>query len=89
MCGGAYPLKQWVPTSQSQSAEGSTQSPTDSKKLLGVKEGEWLRKWEGVIIQAVRMGYQSPRPLNGGFTGPVYVGVAGSVVASDLDGYND
>ena len=79
VCGGAYPLKQWVSTT-SQRAQGSTETSTGDKDLLGVKEGEWLRKWERVIKRAVRERYQSPIPLNRGFTGS-------GARASDLDGY--
>ena len=84
VCGGAYPLKQWVPTSKS--AETSTryrQTPTGPKELFGVKEGEWLKKWESVIIRAVRDRYRSPIPLNKGFNGFT----DSAVMASDLDGY--
>ena len=66
----AYPLKQWVPTT-SQKAQGSTrcmETSTGGKELLGVKEGEWLKNWENVIERAVRESYQSPIPLNKGFT---------------------
>ena len=83
VCGSAYPLKQSVPTTRR--AQGSArymQTPTCSKILLGVKEGEWFRNWEGNIIRAVRQRYQSSTPLNSGFTGS-------AVRASDLDGYNE
>ena len=88
VCGSAYPLKQWVPTlATSQTAEISStryiQTPTGPKELLGVKEGEWLRNWEDVIIRAVREGYRSPIPLNNGFNGFT----DSAVKASDLDGY--
>ena len=112
VCGGAYPLKQWVPLdpgeelssdplppydpfstssafipTTSQRAQGSTrymQTLTGPKKLLGVKEGEWFRNWEGVIFRAVIGRYQSSIPLSD------YGGVHGLPVRSfDLDGYND
>ena len=114
VCGGAYPLKQWVPvdpgeeinseplppynpfsassaliptTPTSQGAQGSTrymQTHTGPKKLLGVKEGEWFRNWEGVIFRAVIGRYQSPIPLSNNR------GVRGLPVRSfDLDGYNE
>jgi len=83
VCGSAHPLKQWVSTT-TQRDEGSTsiQTPTGPKELLGVKEGEWLRNWKDSITRAVRKGYQSPKPLNIGFTGS-------AVRVSDLDGWND
>ena len=110
VCGGAYPLKQWVPldpeeissdplppynpfsTSSAlmpttQRAQGYTryvQTITGPKKLLGVKEGEWFRNWEGVIFRAVIGRYQSSIPLSD------YGGVHGLPVRSfDLDGYNE
>ena len=84
VCGSAYPLKQWVPTTN-QRAQGSTrymQTPTGPKELLGLKEGEWFRIWEGDIIRAVRQRYQFFTPLNSGFTGS-------AVTAVDLDGYDE
>ena len=117
VCGGAYPLKQWVPLdpgeelssdplpvynpfptssalipsalipTTSQRAHGSTrymQTLTGPKKLLGIKEGEWFRNWEGVIIRAVIGRYQSPIPLSDNREVP------GLPVRSfDLDGYNE
>jgi hypothetical protein len=83
VCGGAYPLKQWVPAT-SQIAKGSTgymQSPTGPMELLGVQEGEWLRTWEAVIMRAVRSDYQCSISINNGFAGA-------AVRAYDLDGYN-
>jgi hypothetical protein len=113
VCGGAYPLKQWVPveseeesssdplppynpfstssaltrTTSSQTAQGSTryiQTPTGPKKLLGLKEGEWFRNWESVILRAVIGRYQSPIPLSNGRE------VSGLPVRSfELDGYHE
>jgi hypothetical protein len=101
VCGGAYPLKQWVPVGQGvlppdvqqqeealplyDSEESSWSNPTPTsrgglglnpaimasrfdsnhrstrymqttsgmKKLIGVKEGEWFRSWEGVVIAVI------------------------------------
>ncbi|KAF8168126.1 hypothetical protein B0H34DRAFT_684280 [Crassisporium funariophilum] len=39
------------------------QTATGPKKLVGLKEGEWFRSWEGVITRAVMGGYQSSVPL--------------------------
>ena len=109
VCGGAYPLKQWVPIdpgeeiisdplppynpfsasvamtrTTSQSATRYMQTPTGPKKLLGVKEGEWFRNWEGVIIRAVLGRYQSSIPLSNSRE------VSGLPVRSfDLDGYHE
>ncbi|KDR84964.1 hypothetical protein GALMADRAFT_218038 [Galerina marginata CBS 339.88] len=117
VCGGAYPLKQWVPvqtpeeetqaaaaaaasaaqggdsdsnrgagagvddlppysdaagpaiarttssSSQRQQRLWFTQTPTGPKKLVGVKEGEWFKSWEGAIARAVIGRYQSNLPL--------------------------
>ena len=108
VCGGAYPLKQWVPldpgeefesdllppynvsatssalTTTSQTVQRSPrymQTPTGPKKLLGLREGEWFRSWEGAIIRAVVGRYQSPIPL-------VSSPISGLPVRS-LDGYED
>lgn len=113
VCGGAYPLKQWVPvdpgeeissdslppynpfsmspalipTTTSRTVHGSTrymQTLSGPKKLLGVKEGEWFRNWEGVIMRAVIGRYRSPIPLSSSRD------IAGLPVRSfDLDGYNE
>jgi len=107
VCGGAYPLKQWVPldpgevdsdplppynpfstssalttTTASRTAQRYIQTPTGPKKLLGLKEGEWFRNWEGVIIRAVIGRYQSPIPLSRGISGL-------PARSLDLDGYNE
>jgi hypothetical protein len=109
VCGGAYPLKQWVPIDSeeeitsdplppynpfstsaaltrttTQSATRYMQTPTGPKKLLGLKEGEWFRNWEGVIIRAVIGSYQSPIPLSNSRQ------ISGLPVRSfDLDGYHE
>ena len=106
VCGGAYPLKQWIPlepgeeiasdplppynpfstssalTSISYPAQQSSrymQTPTGPKKLLGLKEGEWFRSWERVIVRAVAGKYQSPIPLQNDRSSPV----------RSLDGYDE
>lgn len=128
MCGGAYPLKQWVPLGQEEaeaaelqsraeadtneagpsgasgdvlppysdnpslgltsptrtSSSGSrwfTQTPTGPKKLIGVKEGEWFKSWEGAIIRAVAGRYQSSEPL--------VRSAHSNIHARSLDGYED
>ena len=133
VCGGAYPLKQWVPVGQEEvippdlqgvqqeealppyDPEGTSWSnptlrPTGSpglnpavlaasshhfhtqhsstsymqtasgiKKLIGIREGEWFRKWEGFIIRAVMGKYQSSEPLRNATLMHTHV----------LDGHND
>ncbi|KAF9475612.1 hypothetical protein BDN70DRAFT_864604 [Pholiota conissans] len=88
VCGGAYPLKQWVPLDDGEEIPPGTdrtqrymQTPTGPRKLIGQKEGEWFRVWEGVIKRAVIGRYQSPVPLPPSSLHPVE--------ASLLDGYNE
>ena len=38
-------------------------TPSGPKKLIGLKEGEWFRSWEGVITRCVAKKYQSTTPL--------------------------
>ncbi|CAA7265823.1 unnamed protein product [Cyclocybe aegerita] len=114
VCGGAYPLKQWVPLeagevapdvgvedleglpSYAAAAYGDSslstggglvvtrrssrfmQTTTGPKKLVGLKEGEWFRSWEGVITRAVIGRYQSSVPIP-----------RTNSEASALDGYNE
>jgi len=125
VCGGAYPLKQWVPVGHEEiippdvqeeilppyDPEGSSwsnprsrgslglnptvtssdlhsqrrstrymQTASGMKKLLGIKEGEWFRNWEGPIIRAVIGKYQSTEPLRGAVP---------MIPAHGLDGYNE
>ncbi|KAJ7071055.1 hypothetical protein C8F01DRAFT_1108882 [Mycena amicta] len=75
VCGGAYALKTWAPVSDSESRdvsiskngasssadEPSLTSPTS--RLVGSKEGEWFRRWQGTIARAVSNRFQSPTPL--------------------------
>jgi hypothetical protein len=56
-------------------------TPTGPKKLIGKKEGEWFRAWEGAIKRAVIGRYQSPIPL---------LPSTGSTLEVELlDGYNE
>ncbi|KAF8905558.1 hypothetical protein CPB84DRAFT_1844963 [Gymnopilus junonius] len=128
VCGGAYPLKQWVPLGQEEVAAAAleaenaandagpsgqppgdvlppynedlslgftspttpttssgsrwfTQTPAGPKKLIGVKEGEWFKSWEGTITRAVAGRYQSTEPLaRSGHS---------NIHARSLDGYED
>jgi len=75
VCGGAYALKRWelvdgreeiqseVGQSSSTSFPRIIQTPQGVARLLGVREGEWFRKWEGTIIRAVLGNYQSSTPI--------------------------
>ncbi|KAF9015136.1 hypothetical protein BDQ17DRAFT_1418251 [Cyathus striatus] len=79
ICGAAYPMKRYVPLEEGEPSAGSskavsspTYNPSSSrivrtqqgmKKVEGVREGEWLRKWEGTIKHAVSGRYQNSAPL--------------------------
>jgi len=83
VCGGAYALKRLVPSSgaDSKSAQYVANSPTGgpAEVLLGLKDGQWLRQWEGSIKRAVtsrlHASLTEPDPPNG--------------LALLLDGYTD
>ena len=55
VCGGAYSLKREVHEGPAIIGKG--------KKLIGVREGEWFRKWEGVIRRSVLGRYVSTVPI--------------------------
>lgn len=40
------------------------QTASGPKKLLGVREGEWFKRWEHTITRAVLVRYQSHEPLH-------------------------
>jgi len=78
VCGGAYPLKRWVPASMGQNPDSKSvlrdqgadsPSGSGSTQVIGLKEGQWLRQWEGTIKRAVMSRLQAsltePDPLNG------------------------
>lgn len=86
VCGGAYALKQSVPLDEEQNPDskptqyaGNSSSGGPITKVIGLKEGQWLRQWEGSIRRAVTSRLQGPLtvldPPNG--------------VALLLDGYAD
>ncbi|KAH9486957.1 hypothetical protein JR316_0001023 [Psilocybe cubensis] len=68
-------------SSSSSSSRRFMQTPTGPKKLVGIKEGEWYKSWEGAITRAVIGRYQSdiPLPRNAWST----------IQARSLDGYTD
>jgi len=62
VCGGAYSLKRVVPAAEERNPDSKSvlwdQSPGSSSaggstKVIGLKEGQWLRQWEGTIKHAV------------------------------------
>lgn len=119
VCGGAYPLKQWVPLREGETvpsnplnqpglqeevpppyhldpnpwstlagtSQGSSsftpsapvsprasshrstqyiQTASGMRKLVGIREGEWLRIWDGAITRAILGRYQSTEPMRNG-----------------------
>ncbi|KAG5639223.1 hypothetical protein H0H81_005297 [Sphagnurus paluster] len=95
ICGGAYPLKQWelvhegpeesLPEYGEQAAMSSfVQTPGGVRKLVGLREGDWFRKWEATITRSVIGRYQSPTPI---FDTMNYTRQADAALL--LDGYRD
>lgn len=78
-------MKQSVPLDEEQNPDSkSTQyagnsSSGGSTKVIGLKEGQWLRQWEGSIKRAVTSRLQ----------GPLTVPDPPNEVALLLDGYAD
>ena len=78
MCGGAYALKRWLPphdqhdwirppdepgpSSSSSSTTRIVTTQHGEAEIIGVREGEWFRAWEGTIRRAVldRLHTDSP-----------------------------
>ena len=54
VCGGAYSLKRVVLPSHSSGLPS---------EVVGVREGEWFRRWEGVIRRSVVGRHRSPKPI--------------------------
>jgi hypothetical protein len=90
VCGGAYSLKRLVPVDERNTdsksvlrdpfvGSSSTGGPT---KVIGLKEGQWLRQWEGSIKRAVVTRSQTS------LTVPEALGPPNGV-ATLLDGYNN
>jgi hypothetical protein len=48
---------------QNPSSQRLRQTPNGITRLVGLREGEWFRKWEGTIIRAVVGHYQSSTPI--------------------------
>jgi len=65
----------------SQRSSHFIQTPTGPKELIGLREGEWFRSWEGTITRAVIGRYQSRVPLPSS--------TRSNLVIQTLDGYND
>ncbi|KAK0198342.1 hypothetical protein F5146DRAFT_1131339 [Armillaria mellea] len=75
VCGGAYALKRWQPLDSEPErpldAKGSVARDAvivrsrdgQVKKLVGSREGEWLKQWQGTIMRAVQMRYESSEPM--------------------------
>ncbi|KAG6857537.1 hypothetical protein H0H87_000136 [Tephrocybe sp. NHM501043] len=71
VCGGAYALKRWEPDCEvrevvpddEDALPGYTAQASNRKRLVGIKERDWFRKWEGTILRSVRGRYQSSTPI--------------------------
>ncbi|KAG6911982.1 hypothetical protein DXG01_000230 [Tephrocybe rancida] len=71
VCGGAYALKRWEPDREAREVvpddedtlPGYTAQTGNRKRLVGLSERDWFRKWEGTIIRSVRGRYQSSTPI--------------------------
>ncbi|KDQ63577.1 hypothetical protein JAAARDRAFT_29599 [Jaapia argillacea MUCL 33604] len=94
VCGGAYALKYWqrydtaplvdVGSSSTEAQPPSyTQEARTETRVIGVREGEWFQRWEGVLRMAVNSRTQSDIPL----TEPGFGPGALNPVALTLDGY--
>lgn len=72
MCGGAYALKRPLSPEEDRNLD-SKSAPLDQRagssaagrtaRSVGVKEGQWLRRWEGTIKRAVATRMQSSLPI--------------------------
>lgn len=65
----------------SQRSNNVMQTSTGLRELIGLKEGEWFRGWEGAITRAVIGRYQSRIPLPNS--------TRSNLVVQTLDGYHD
>ncbi len=59
VCGGAYGLKRVMPIGD----ELPSYSSEQPSKMVGVREGEWFRSWQGIIRRSVVGRYQSSIPI--------------------------
>ncbi|KAK0208237.1 hypothetical protein DFS33DRAFT_1411054 [Desarmillaria ectypa] len=76
VCGGAYALKRWQPLNSEPEHPVDAKSSVardavivrsrdgQTKKLVGSREGEWLKQWQGTIMRAVQMRYESTEPMS-------------------------
>ncbi|KAJ8454977.1 hypothetical protein ONZ51_g12713 [Trametes cubensis] len=87
VCGGAYAIKYWDTNTAAppdpeasdgdQSAEGIVQTPRGPARVVGLKEGEWFKRWERTIRLRVKSRFQSEQLLT----------TPDADVAGQLDGY--
>lgn len=59
VCGGAYGLKRVLPIGD----ELPSYSSEQPGKVVGVREGEWFKSWQGIIRRSVIGRYQSSIPI--------------------------
>jgi len=71
--GGAYALKRWV-----REPQGEMQDVAKGRRMLiGEREGEWFKKWEGTIRHSVVARKVDETPMSEPYDAPV----------TKLDGY--
>ncbi|KAG6814054.1 hypothetical protein H0H92_003101 [Tricholoma furcatifolium] len=71
VCGGAYAMKRWEPDREVREVHlddedtlpGYTAQARNRRRLVGISEQEWFRKWEATIIRSVQGRFQSSTPL--------------------------
>ncbi|KIY64818.1 hypothetical protein CYLTODRAFT_445755 [Cylindrobasidium torrendii FP15055 ss-10] len=52
VCGGAYPMKKWVSVEE-EDLIGKSKGAS-AKKLVGLKEADWLQEWTPTVLDCVR-----------------------------------
>jgi hypothetical protein len=89
VCGGAYAMKQWQEADDEDVGRFGQDAKTSAlvrgeggtRKLVGTREGEWFRSWEGTIRTSVGTRLQDLNPM----TSPIESRV--NPAAAALDGY--
>ncbi|KAI0052875.1 hypothetical protein FA95DRAFT_1170490 [Auriscalpium vulgare] len=80
--GGAYALKSWeIPTEADNHERNIVQTEAGPRKLVGIKEGQWFKAWEGTIRSSVLAKKIDPVPAY------APASLTHSITASMLDGY--
>lgn len=68
VCGGAYALKSWEADREDRdvpfdNGDMYAAQARNQKRLVGMREDEWFKKWEATILGSVRGRYQSSTPI--------------------------